>query len=647
MMLDEDENLIVEKYDVLDEMYIKWVELVGLLRAAPEDKKESLAEESEKLFKDFFSEFERILPQMKKSMFEDFNRTMEIDITGLEREYIKKISLKAKEFSIGTILEERSIILCAGPKIDKDPDFEILENKQVSKNAEDQASEEPETMKVSKIKIKSLISAFKDVPDPVELLSIKEIFPEENKIEFQLTPPEDYGCPILLYFADAELTYNDGAKVMVQSEMEGLVNPSIVLNNLENLRILSLSVRPRNSYGIQIKSKTWKFLLPKRHEAVWMFGKNDYNQIDTELVSEEVNEAISSNEENEYYCSKWAKLEFKGTKLRPIKAVSRNTTLAVVNNCEIVQWGLNRVTLNGEVEEQPTQMFLHPRILVNCISLGNTFCVLSTVEGRVYSWGDNRFGQLGLGNFTSIEEKPTLVHGLKDRFVVDIRSGFGHTVCLDDQGMAYSWGQSQALAGKPVLNRFGDRISYINKGIHQPAPFAISKLSMDSGEKVVSIASGEFQLGMVTSKGGLFMWGENDEEILGDYPAVSSAVPIRILLEGSAKKVQIGFNHCVVEVFDEGETKFKAWGLNKKGQCGLASSGLVKSPTEITQVKGKQIAKFWCGTERTYFVEYDGKLWVCGRSFEGLKESSGHQLSLIREDVTDVYESNGTIVVMS
>lgn len=51
-------------------------------------------------------------------------------------------------------------------------------------------------------------------------------------------------------------------------------------------------------------------------------------------------------------------------------------------------------------------MFLHRDLLVSSVAVGNNFCVLATIDGKVYSWGANGYGQLGQGGYSVLVDKP-------------------------------------------------------------------------------------------------------------------------------------------------------------------------------------------------------------------------------------------------
>lgn len=60
-------------------------------------------------------------------------------------------------------------------------------------------------------------------------------------------------------------------------------------------------------------------------------------------------------------------------------------------------------------------------------------------KGRLYSWGLNNWGQLGIGhNYNT--SSPTLVKGIED--VVEVIGGEHHTVARTGDGSVYSWGKN-------------------------------------------------------------------------------------------------------------------------------------------------------------------------------------------------------------
>jgi hypothetical protein len=62
-------------------------------------------------------------------------------------------------------------------------------------------------------------------------------------------------------------------------------------------------------------------------------------------------------------------------------------------------------------------------------------------EGRVYACGWNKFGQCGVGSTEDVVT-PQQVQGLDGERVVQLKSGWKHTLAVTDSGKLYSWGRN-------------------------------------------------------------------------------------------------------------------------------------------------------------------------------------------------------------
>lgn len=62
-------------------------------------------------------------------------------------------------------------------------------------------------------------------------------------------------------------------------------------------------------------------------------------------------------------------------------------------------------------------------------------------DGRVYTWGSGQGGRLGTGATPAAQTTPALVRGLiSDLRIVDISVGYQHTIALSHDGRLFSWG---------------------------------------------------------------------------------------------------------------------------------------------------------------------------------------------------------------
>ncbi|XP_064481734.1 E3 ubiquitin-protein ligase HERC2-like isoform X2 [Ornithodoros turicata] len=78
------------------------------------------------------------------------------------------------------------------------------------------------------------------------------------------------------------------------------------------------------------------------------------------------------------------------------------------------------------------------------VSVGALHCLAVTDQGQVYAWGDNDHGQQGNGN-TTVNRKPTLVHGLDGAKVTRVACGSSHSVAWMTTETAQSRGHEPVL----------------------------------------------------------------------------------------------------------------------------------------------------------------------------------------------------------
>jgi alpha-tubulin suppressor-like RCC1 family protein len=156
---------------------------------------------------------------------------------------------------------------------------------------------------------------------------------------------------------------------------------------------------------------------------------------------------------------------------------------------------------------------------------GSVFAL--THAGTVWAWGDNSFGQLGLGTkSTTNEVSPTLIPGLTD--VVQVAIGcvsFGDTgagYALKADGTVWAWGDNSS--GQLGLGDTAERLT----------PTQIPSLS-----GVKQIAAGpDFALALLND-GTLYSWGANDVCQLGDNTKMSRATPGAVLIPAGSSVTMV------------------------------------------------------------------------------------------------------------
>ena len=105
---------------------------------------------------------------------------------------------------------------------------------------------------------------------------------------------------------------------------------------------------------------------------------------------------------------------------------------------DVYGYGLNKSGCLGvgsyeqHVRRPKLNATLSGKRLVNIVS-GFDHCIGITADGQCYAWGQNEFGQLGIGSY-DMSHTPLLVKRLAHKAVVQISCGRYHTLALTSDG---------------------------------------------------------------------------------------------------------------------------------------------------------------------------------------------------------------------
>jgi hypothetical protein len=91
------------------------------------------------------------------------------------------------------------------------------------------------------------------------------------------------------------------------------------------------------------------------------------------------------------------------------------------------------------VYSDPTPVAALARVRVRSVAAGSCHSLALGWDGLVYSWGENEFGQLGLGDRIT-KPSPALVEGLED--VRGVVAAAYHSLAVTQSGVVFSWGNA-------------------------------------------------------------------------------------------------------------------------------------------------------------------------------------------------------------
>lgn len=119
----------------------------------------------------------------------------------------------------------------------------------------------------------------------------------------------------------------------------------------------------------------------------------------------------------------------------------------------VMAWGNNSNYqlghTDGSVNENPRRVEFFRDITIEDIAAGGWFSLAVDYTGGVWSWGDNKYGQLGQGKTGEYFEEPQAVLVEDENVgnrplsgVVKLSAGKYHSLVVDISGNVYGWGRN-------------------------------------------------------------------------------------------------------------------------------------------------------------------------------------------------------------
>uniref|UniRef100_A0A8C4X2D4 Regulator of chromosome condensation 2 n=1 Tax=Eptatretus burgeri TaxID=7764 RepID=A0A8C4X2D4_EPTBU len=247
--------------------------------------------------------------------------------------------------------------------------------------------------------------------------------------------------------------------------------------------------------------------------------------------------------------------------------------------------------------------------------------LLITTQGKVYSWGRGEKGQLGHGD-TSRVEIPKPLEALQEQVVVDGACGRSHTLCLTEEGTVFAFGENRlgqlGLGNQTDAVPSPTQISYTGKPIVRVACGAEFSMVLDCKGGLYSFGCPEYgQLGH-NSDGRFVVRSQRTEFACGLAPRRiafflektrgGQVLPVSNVL---VKDMACGANHTLA--LDVHKRVF-SWGFGGYGRLGHAEprDEMVPRFVKALDRPGHGVARICAGFSCSLAVLDSGSLYFWG-----------------------------------
>ncbi|XP_057259217.1 probable E3 ubiquitin-protein ligase HERC4 isoform X3 [Pezoporus wallicus] len=282
-------------------------------------------------------------------------------------------------------------------------------------------------------------------------------------------------------------------------------------------------------------------------------------------------------------------------------------TLALNDKGQVYAWGLatdGQLGLPGTEEciRVPRNIKSLSEIQIVQVACGYYHSLALSKGSEVFSWGQNKYGQLGLGYEYKKQNSPQVIKSLLGIPFAQIAAGGAHSFVLTLSGAIFGWGRNKF--GQLGLNDDNDR--YV--------PTLLKSLRT---QKVVHICCGEDHTAALTKEGGVFTFGAGGYGQLGHNSTSHEINPRKVfeLMGSVVTQITCGRQHTTAFVPSSG--RIYSFGLGGNGQLGTGTTSNRKSPFTV---KGN-----WLPYSTQCPITADSEEYYCvKRIFSGGDQSFAH-----------------------
>ena len=286
------------------------------------------------------------------------------------------------------------------------------------------------------------------------------------------------------------------------------------------------------------------------------------------------------------------------------------------------------------------------------VATGDFRSTALTTTGEMYSWGSNGYGQLGDGTLTD-HRTPFRIAGPAGSSWAGVAAGFGHTLALAANGELYTWGDNYygqlgigstatTLARQHLPTPAGQQWAQVAAGYNFSLALSTTGalyawgsnadgqlgegtttrhlapvlVPPPAGQSWGQVAAGFWSAAALCSDGSLYTWGNNYEGQLGDGTTTGQLLPTRLAPPTGQRwlQVAVGYAHMLAVCSDG---SLYSWGSNNQGQLGDGTNTARRRPVRIAPPPNRQWAQVAAGSSHSLALDSEGQVYSSGYNYSG------------------------------
>jgi alpha-tubulin suppressor-like RCC1 family protein len=300
------------------------------------------------------------------------------------------------------------------------------------------------------------------------------------------------------------------------------------------------------------------------------------------------------------------------------------SSLALTSSGSLLAWGDNTFgqlgigTASGpntcgtsakSCSTTPVSVQLPAGTIITADATGHEFDLAVTNTGQVYAWGTNEYGELGQGTTTN-SAVPVLVPFPSGTVVVAVAAGHDTSYALTSSGLVYAWGMNSS-GELGIGNDTGP--DTCNSEACSTGPVATS---LPGGTAITGIAAGAEHALALTSAGAILSWGDNGDDQLGNGNDLQQNSPVPVSTPAGVTFSGVAAGHFFSLALTTGGAVY-AWGANYDGQIGVGNTMLQPTPALVSMPAGVTVVALAAGSTHVLALTSTGQVYAWGGNFFG------------------------------